>query len=215
MKIKRSVIMAIMAMLLMVSMPVYAQQTLSGKAKTSAVARINKVAAGISTMKCGFVQTKTMSMLNDKMVSRGTMYYSRPDRLRWEYTSPYQYIFLLNGSKVYVGNKNKKNVIDTRSNKTFKEIARIMMLTVTGKALGNDADFTSTIVSHGGKWIVKLVPKKKDLRKMFGNVELVFDQKSQMIEKIDILENNKDRTSIVLNNIKTNQNIDAKLFAIP
>ena len=40
------------------------------------IARIDRAAASIKTATCTFVQTKTMSFLNDKMVSRGHMYYT-------------------------------------------------------------------------------------------------------------------------------------------
>ncbi len=69
------------------------------------IKKINTTAAELKSMSCTFVQTKNLSMLNDKMVSKGQMYYSQPNKLRWEYTSPYNYIFIFNETKVYVGNK--------------------------------------------------------------------------------------------------------------
>ena len=57
--------------------------------------QINAVASKMKTMQCDFVQTKYLKMLNDKMVSRGKMYYQQSNKLRWEYTSPYTYTFPL------------------------------------------------------------------------------------------------------------------------
>ena len=115
---------------------------LTPKQKQDVINKINAATSGLRTMSCTFTQTKYLSLLSDKMVSEGKMCYKQPDRLRWEYTSPYQYIFIFNGTKVYVGNKSRKDVIDTGSNKLFKEVARIMMSTVTGTALSNTADFS-------------------------------------------------------------------------
>ena len=62
--------------------------------------KINQAASGIKTMQCDFVQTKHLKMLNDKLVSKGKMYYQKSDKLRWEYVSPYAYTFILNADKV-------------------------------------------------------------------------------------------------------------------
>ena len=44
------------------------------------------VAHSLKSMQADFVQTKTMKMLGDKMVSNGKMYYQQSDKLHWEYT---------------------------------------------------------------------------------------------------------------------------------
>ena len=77
-----------------------ATTTVSAQAVSEAKIRqqIEAAAASMKTMQCDFIQTKYLRMLNDKMVSRGKMYYQQSDKLRWEYTSPYAYAFVLNGS---------------------------------------------------------------------------------------------------------------------
>lgn len=100
---------------------------LTAQKKQDVIGRINKAASGLKSMSCSFTQTKYLSLLSDRMVSEGKMNYKQPNKLRWEYTTPYQYLFIFNGTKVYVGNKSRKDVIDTNTNKVFKEVARIMM----------------------------------------------------------------------------------------
>ena len=64
--------------------------------------RISQVASQMKSMQCDFVQTKHVKMLNDKLVSKGKMYYQQANKLRWEYITPYQYTFLLNDQKVQI-----------------------------------------------------------------------------------------------------------------
>ena len=144
-----------------------AASALSAKQQEEVIDKINTAVSGMKSMSCSFVQTKYLSLLSDKMVSEGKMYYEQPNRLRWEYMSPYNYLFVFNGTKVYVGNTSKKDVIDTNTNKIFKEIARIMMNTVTGKALSSKTDFTISVSSTQSSWEVSLHPKKKELKQMF------------------------------------------------
>ncbi len=189
--------------------------SLSIKEQENVISRINKATSSLKTMSCSFVQTKYLSLLSDKMVSRGNMYYAQPNKLRWEYTSPYSYLFLFNGTKAFVGNKSKKDVIDTNSNKVFKEIARIMMNTVTGKALSNKTDFSISIAANQTSWIVTLIPKKKEMKQMFSKIELIFNKSNTLISELNIFEKNKDRTNIKLSNVVNNGQIKESLFAIP
>src|SRR5438045_7261862 len=39
-----------------------------------------------------FVQEKKLKMLNDKVISKGKLYFKKEDKLRWEYEEPYRYI---------------------------------------------------------------------------------------------------------------------------
>lgn len=189
---------------------------LSPQRTAEVVADINRATAQLNSMSCRFVQTKHLSLLSDKMVSEGRMDYSRADKLRWEYTSPYSYLFLLNGPKVYVGNQSKSDVIDTNTNKLFKEVARIMMSTVTGTALSNAADFTVSAAETATHWQITLVPKKKELKQMFRKIELVFSKADKMIAEINLFEkNSSDRTNIRLTDITVNRPVDATVFAIP
>ena len=183
--------------------------------KQDVITKLNQTSASIQTMSANFSQTKYLSMLSDKMVSDGKIYYSKSDKLRWEYTSPYQYLFIFNGTKVYVGNNSKQNIIDTNTNKVFKEIARIMMNTVTGTALSNNGDFETSLSMDNNQWIVTLTPKKKELKSMFTKVVLNFNKKSNIVSEINIFEKNGDRTNIKFSGIQTNKSIDATLFNIP
>lgn len=188
---------------------------LTAQRKQEITAGINRKAASLKSMSCRFVQTKHMSLLNDRMVAEGKMSFLNPDRLRWEYTTPYSYLFIFNGTKVYVGGARRKDVIDTNTNKIFKEVARIMMNTVTGKALSASADFTVAIEDGGKKWLVTLTPRKKELRQMFTKVRLGFTKTDLMISEIDIYEKNGDRTNIVLNGVVYNGKVNESLFVVP
>lgn len=188
---------------------------LTNRQEQQIITEINKAASNIKTMSCSFVQTKYLSLLNDKMVSEGNMVYKQPDKLRWEYTTPYKYLFVFNGTKVYVGNNSRKDVIDTNTNKVFKEVARIMMNTVTGKALSNSTEFTIGVIAGDNSYDVTLVPKKRELKQMFSKIVLTFTKVNVMISEVDIYEKNGDRTNIKLSRIKKNGTINENFFNIP
>lgn len=176
--------------------------------------RINQTASALKTMQCDFVQTKQLKMLNDKMVSKGKMYYQQPNSLHWEYTTPYTYTFILNDNKVLLKNKQRNDVIDVNQNKLFREIARIMMNSVVGNCLQDDKSFKSSISVVGGEWVATLLPLRKDMKQMFQRIVLHFSQKQAVVTQVELTEKNGDKTVIELKNIKTNGPIDTHMFAL-
>jgi len=176
--------------------------------------RINQTASAMKTMQCDFVQTKHLRMLNDKLVSKGKMYYQQTNKLRWEYTTPYAYTFILNGDKVLLKNQQRNDVIDVRQNKLFKEIARVMMSSVVGNCLSDDKSFKTSIASVGDEWVATLVPQRKDMRQMFQQLLLHFSQKHSMVTRVELIEKNGDKTVIDLQHVRTNETISATMFAV-
>lgn len=176
--------------------------------------RIAEAAQAMTSMQCDFVQTKQLKMLNDKMTSEGRMYYSQKDKLRWEYTKPYQYTFIMNGDHVLLKNRERSDVIDVRQNKLFREIARIMMSSVVGNCLSDDRTFKVTLSAVGGDWKATLQPQRKDMKQLFQHIVLHFDQRQATVSRVELVEKNGDQTIIDLKNIRKNETIAPRTFAV-
>jgi len=176
--------------------------------------QINQAVSTMKTMQCDFVQTKHLKLLNDQMVSHGRMYYRQADLLRWEYTSPYTYTFILNKDKVLLKNERRSDVINVAQNQVFREIARLMMNSVVGKSLSDDRNFSTTITAGTSEWVATLVSKKKDIKQMFQRIVLHFSRQKKCVTTVELYEKNGDRTIIQLNNIKINEPVSEQLFSI-
>ena len=176
--------------------------------------QINAVASNMKSMQCDFVQTKYVWMLNDKMVSRGKMYYQQSNKLRWEYTTPYSYAFVLNGSQVLISKGSRKDVINVNQSKFFKEIARIMMNSVVGNCLNDKKDFEVSITANATEYLATLIPKQKQMKQMFQKIVLHFSKQKSTVSKVELVEKKGDRTVIELKNVKTNASINAGVFRV-
>lgn len=177
------------------------------------IAKINAAVSKIETMQCDFVQTKHMKMLNNKMVSTGIMAYKQSDKLRWEYKKPYTYVFILNGTKVYLKKESRNDVIDIKQNKVFKSIAEIMMNSVIGKCLTNNKEFKVSILDVNNQWVASLIPQKKELKQMYSKIILYFGKANSIIQKVEMIEKNGDKTIIELKNVKLNKPVNANSFS--
>jgi outer membrane lipoprotein carrier protein len=175
---------------------------------------INAVASQLKSLECDFVQTKRLKMLNEKMVSKGKMYYRQQNKLRWEYSTPYEYTFILNETKVLLKNNRRNDVIDVNQNKMFKEIARIMMNSVLGKCLSDEKDFQVSISEINQEWVATLLPQRKDMKQMFQKIILHFNRQRAMVSQVELIERNGDNTLIELQNVQKNTKLAESLFAV-
>ena len=178
------------------------------------IAKINTQSAKMKTLSCDFVQTKHMKMLNNKFVSKGKMHYSQPDKLRWEYLTPYSYTFLMNESKVLIKNNNRADIIDINQNKMFKEISRLMMNSIVGESLNNKRDFAVAIRESEKLYIATLTPLEREMKQMWSKILLYFDRTTLNVVKVEMVERAGDYTVIELKNVTLNSEIKAEVFAI-
>lgn len=176
--------------------------------------QINAVALSMKSLQCDFVQTKHVKLLNDKMVSYGKMYYQQANKLRWEYTSPYSYTFVLNNNKVLLKKGSRSDVINVNQSKFFGEIARIMMNSVVGKCLTDSKSFKTSIAASGSEYVATLLPQQKQMKQMFQKIILHLSKSQSVVTQVILIEKNGDKTVIVLKNIKKNASINASVFKV-
>src|ERR1700712_5438035 len=89
------------------------------------------------TIKSNFVQEKNLSMLSEKIVSKGKFWFKKDNLVRMEYDQPFQYLMIINNDKVYVKDGQKENRVSARSNKLFQQINKIMIDCMQGTTLSN------------------------------------------------------------------------------
>ncbi|MBQ7443962.1 MAG: outer membrane lipoprotein carrier protein LolA [Bacteroidaceae bacterium] len=178
------------------------------------ISDISHAASQVATLSCDFTQTKTLSILTDRLVSHGNMLFSRPQKLRWCYTKPYAYTFIINGERISIAKDSRRSDIDLRSSQLFKETARLMAGSVTGQCLTQEGDFDVTILADATTYVASLRPKAKRLRTMFADIRLTFDRASKCVRQVVLTEPSGDTTLITFTNIRQNLSIDDKAFTL-
>jgi len=195
-------------------MPVWAQRNATVSEQEQVIREINLAAQQIQTLQCDFTQTKVLSILNDKLVSSGTMTFAQPSKLRWTYTTPYNYTLIITDEKVHIAKGSKRNSIDVQSSRFFQEIAQMMAGSVTGKCLTQTQDFSVTMQMGDTYYIAVLTPKGKQLRKMFQKIRLTFDKTRKVVTQVELTEPSGDTTQIVFQQIRQNQPVSDKTFTL-
>jgi outer membrane lipoprotein-sorting protein len=166
-----------------------------------------------NTIKSDFVQEKNLSMLSEKITSKGKFWFKKENQVRMEYIQPYQYLMILNKDKVYVKDGQKENKISTRSNKMFQQINKVMIDCMQGTTLDN-ADFKTKVFENKTASLIELVPVSKGLKELFRNIQVIVDKKDFSVISINMQEVSGDNTLIRFTNKELNANVADALFTI-
>ncbi len=170
--------------------------------------------AKTESIRSDFVQEKFLTILTEKIVSKGKFCYQRKNKLRMEYTEPYPYLMILNTGKIYIREGQKENTFSTGSNKMFQQISRILIDCVSGTMLDN-SDFKSRIFENSGTFLLELKPFAKNLRELYKNINIAIDKKDFSATTIEMHELSGDKTVIRFQNKELNAPVPDSLFNIP
>lgn len=189
-------------------------QRLSIQQQEQVIQKITSTITSIQTMQCDFMQTKKMKMLKKEIKSSGVMYFKSPNKLRWQYKTPYSYIFVMNGNKILLKSSKVSQNIDTQGNKMFKRISNIILGCIMGESLRSSTDFSVEICKENSIYVAKLLPKKKELKSLYNNIKICFNSYTNMVESVEMSEKTGDITIVNLNNIKKKSPISENIFTV-
>ena len=165
------------------------------------------------SIKADFVQDKTLTLLSEKIVSKGRFWFKKDNLVRMEYSQPYAYLVIINKNNVLVKDGQKENKISTKSNKLFQQINRMMVDCVQGTALSNP-DFKVAVFENTGSYLVELQPVAKGMKDYFKNINIVLTRKDYSVNRLEMYEQSGDNTIISFTNKELNASIADTLFTI-
>jgi len=166
-----------------------------------------------NTIQSDFVQEKNLSMLSEKIVSKGKFWFKKENFVRMEYNQPFKYLMILNNGKVYIKDAQKENTVSSASNKLFRQINNILIDCMKGSAL-NNPDFTARIFEGRQAFLLELSPTATNLKDFFQHINIIVDKKDYTATSIEMYEPGGDNTVIHFTNKQLNSTIPDALFTI-
>lgn len=191
------------------------QQTISPKEAELIKQRVHETAKKTTTIESDFVQEKEMSVLSEKIISKGKFYFKKEKRLRWEYTAPFPYMIIINNDQMYVKDDNTENRVNMQSNKVFRDINNIILGAVQGTLLSDQKNFQSAFSDSRTYYVVKIVPQSAKIKESLSEIILYFNKNDYSVERLLMREASGDYTRIDFKEKKINQQISDEKFIIP
>ncbi|QHS62674.1 outer membrane lipoprotein carrier protein LolA [Chitinophaga agri] len=195
-------------------LPVMAQSGFKPVADVAAFKQqFAKASQATQSIQCDFVQEKNLSMLADKIVSKGKFWFKKDNKVRMEYAQPSYYLLIMNGKEIKVKDGQKENRVSTKGNKLFEQINKITVDCVQGNIV-NNADFNTKVLENGQSYLLEMTPVNRSLAQYFKSIHLLVDKKDYSVSKIEMYEAGGDDTTISFVHKQLNVNIADAVFAV-
>ena len=157
--------------------------------------KMTVISKSTTTIRSNFTQEKNLTVVDEKIISKGTFRFKKENKVRMEYIHPYRYLLIINQDKVMIKDEQKTNSFSSKSNKLFTIINNIIIDCVQGTALDNK-DFKPALFTNDKNNLLVLTPVKKELRDFFQHISVYLDSKDGSVIKIDLAEPSGDNTVI-------------------
>jgi len=175
--------------------------------------KLQEKAKATNSIESNFVQEKNLSLLSEKIISKGHFYFKKPKQLRWEYLSPTAYLIVINQDKISIKDGKKISKFDAKSNKMFQGINDMMLNSVQGNVLDHK-QFKITYFENENYFLVELQPKEKEMKTYLKRIDMYFDKKDYTVSKLIMTELSDDYTLIEFNSKKINEVISDAQFIL-
>ena len=166
-----------------------------------------------NTTECDFEQEKFISVMSEKIISKGHFCFKKVNKLRWEYATPFKYLIVINGGKMFIKDNGKVKKYDINSNKIFKSINEMMMSIVQG-TLFNSKDYSVKYYENDKNYQVVLTPTQKGTKEFLKTINLTILKSDYSVTKVKMTEPGGDYTTLNFTNRKTNEPIADEKFVV-
>lgn len=174
---------------------------------------LQKNTSAQQSIQSDFVQTKHLSMLADKITSKGKFYYRKEDKVRIEYTTPFQYLVVMNGGQMMVKDEQKTSRINTRGSKTMQSVNRIMLDCMRGTVFSNP-DFKVTAYENAGSYLLSLSPANDGVKKLFKQIDIFLTRTNLDVDRLTMTEQGGDFTDMAFSHTQHNIALNDALFKV-
>jgi outer membrane lipoprotein carrier protein len=142
--------------------------------------------------------------------AEGKVYIKKPDLMRWDYREPDPQHFIIDGKIFWWYTPQNNQVIKKPSSATFDSRIPLSFLGGVGSLRRDfDISYAKQKVSRKGWRALLLVPKKPT-----GNLkQLIMEVEGVEIRRVSMEDGFGNRTTIILSNMRVNQNIPIERFS--
>lgn len=179
------------------------------KFKTSLATKYNSV----STLSSDFKQVKTLSLLDETIISTGKFYYGKQNKIRIEYLNPYKYLMVINNGQMLVKDEQQTNKINAKGSKVLQSVNQVMVDCMSGTVFQNK-DFKVTAYMNKSNYLLYLVPVTPEMKKMFDRIEVYLLNYNMEVDRLVMVEKGGDATDMQFSNTKHNITLNETLFKV-
>lgn len=169
-------------------------------------ARLKDIAdktAGIKTLFCNFRQVQEVPLLENAVVSTGKMQYLSSGKLVWKYETPKLYQLSVLEDKIVTTSDAGVKTTMLSDNPLMAQMRELIFGLMSGNQLRETAGrFDCRISEKGGMTVVRMIPKPRQLKKLFSSMEFTFSETDSTISKVVLSDADGGRTMVTFTDKK-------------
>jgi outer membrane lipoprotein-sorting protein len=166
----------------------------------------------VTSIKCHFIQTREMSVLQNVVRKEGTFYFQRPGNMLLSFNDG-DYIKM---TEEWFEMKTGENTTTTKvsSNPMLRNLSTILSACVVGDFAQMIRGFSIQVQSQAKQWVVIMTPQRGKAASKISQIVLYFDRETMSLNTLKMVEKSGDYTMYGFSNKQFNVSIDGKLFKI-
>ena len=160
------------------------------------------------TFQARFIQKSFLKILGQSQRAEGSVSIEKPGKMKWDYKAPDRQILVSNDQGLWLYLPDEKQVTKMKAQSIYSSNTPALFLAGRGKLTES---FTIGKVSEeSGLYVAEFIPRDKaqNLSKMV----LLADKKNYQIVGSRVYDNLGNKTEMIFSNIRTNPNLEKKLF---
>jgi len=181
--------------------PVFAHAAASGEGQ----ARLDRFLSGLDTMESQFVQTLINPRGELIEESRGMLWLSRPGKFRLHYTNPYEQLYVADGIKLWMYDRDLEQVTVKEQSDALGSTPALLLS--SSEPLTNNFSFTELGAHEGFQWL-ELKPKAADSN--FDYVRLALE--GDVLRAMEMVDGFGQTTRLFFETVKRNPALSADKF---
>lgn len=167
-------------------------------------------AEAVGSLRCNFIQTKTLSLFNNPIVFEGELAIIRPDKLRWEFTSPVPSVLIFNGDNgIRCTDRNEKDTFSLQSDPLMRVVSEQLWTWLDGNYSQLEKNYHVTLAEP---YTLSITPLDRSAGEIIQSVTIVFGAEDKQPQIVTIEESGGDKTVIEFADYKLNPSFTPLTF---
>ncbi len=168
-------------------------------------------AAEVRTLTCNLKQERHLAIFSQPVVFRGRLALARPDKLRWEFSSPIHSVLIFNGTHgIRCRGESDPLRFDLNADPVMQMVSRQIWTWMDGAYSSLRKSYRIAALDPGPGLVI--FPKDKKLAGVISRIEISFHPDFLQPTRVEIQEQGKDYTVITFSDHVLNRSIDESLF---
>jgi outer membrane lipoprotein carrier protein len=173
-------------------------------------AALQKKYDGVRDFSADFTQIYEGGVLRRKGTERGVVFVKKPGRMRWNYKSPEEKVFVSDGRQVQLYVPADRQVMISALPADDQATSAVLFLMGKGN-LTRDFSVSFASGATGDTYVLRLLPKTRQAE--YDWLQLTVDRKTLQIRELTAGDQQGGRSTFKFTNFKENSGISDKTFA--